>query len=275
MQTAERVSQHDVSDNYVFQRSVLAYHKAAEMVSGRVLEIGTGAGYGIEIVALKTEAFLTLDKTPPPAEIYEGKPNVTFKQIQVPPLTEIESESFDFVISFQVIEHIKNDTLAIAEINRVLKNGGKLIISTPNKEMSLTRNPWHVREYTPQQFATLLGGVFAKVEPLGVFGNEKVMAYYENNRRSVKAVMKYDILRLNRWLPRRILQIPYDIMNRRNRKKLLKSNTELTASIKMDDYYIADIRINGSKNSKGSAEVIENKNDNGCFDLFYIAEKQG
>ena len=49
--TAERVSQKDASDNYVFQRSILAYHKAAELVQGDVLEIGTGMGYGVEVVA--------------------------------------------------------------------------------------------------------------------------------------------------------------------------------------------------------------------------------
>lgn len=48
--TAERVSR-DISDNYVFQRSQLAYHEAARRISGDVLEIGTGTGYGIEIVA--------------------------------------------------------------------------------------------------------------------------------------------------------------------------------------------------------------------------------
>ena len=48
--TAERVSR-DASDNFVFQRSLLAYDRAAEIVSGDVLEIGTGTGYGIELVA--------------------------------------------------------------------------------------------------------------------------------------------------------------------------------------------------------------------------------
>ena len=47
--TAERVSA-EASDNFVFQRSLLAYHAAAERIAGEVLEIGTGAGYGIEVV---------------------------------------------------------------------------------------------------------------------------------------------------------------------------------------------------------------------------------
>ena len=48
--TAERVSR-EMSDNFVFQRSLLAYHAAAQRIGGDVLEIGTGAGYGIEVVA--------------------------------------------------------------------------------------------------------------------------------------------------------------------------------------------------------------------------------
>ena len=54
MNTAERVSR-EMSDNFVFQRSLLAYDRAAEIVSGDVLEIGTGTGYGIELVAQASE----------------------------------------------------------------------------------------------------------------------------------------------------------------------------------------------------------------------------
>ena len=62
--TAERVSR-DASDNFVFQRSLLAYNRAAEIVSGDVLEIGTGTGYGIELVAPHCDRFVTVDNTPP------------------------------------------------------------------------------------------------------------------------------------------------------------------------------------------------------------------
>ena len=64
LQTAERVSASNLSDNYVFQRSLLAYLKAAELVHGRVLEIGTGDGYGVDIIADKATEFTTLDKHP-------------------------------------------------------------------------------------------------------------------------------------------------------------------------------------------------------------------
>ncbi len=63
IQTAERVSHKDLSDNYVFQRSLLAYRFAASIVSGTVLEIGTGSGYGLENIASAASQFITVDKT--------------------------------------------------------------------------------------------------------------------------------------------------------------------------------------------------------------------
>ena len=55
-------------------------------------------------------------------------------------------------------------------------------------------------------------------------------------------------------MPRRLLQLPYDILNRINRRKLLKANTDLTSSIRMEDYRICPV-------------------SDDCFDLFYVAEK--
>ncbi len=79
--TAERVSR-DISDNYVFQRSQLAYHEAARRISGDVLEIGTGTGYGVEIVAPTPPAF-TLDKIEPAGE-RPPFPHVEMRQAVVP-----------------------------------------------------------------------------------------------------------------------------------------------------------------------------------------------
>ena len=200
--TAERVSR-DISDNYVFQRSQLAYHEAARRISGDVLEIGTGTGYGVEIVAPHASSFLTLDKIEPAGE-RPPFPHVEMRQAVVPPL-DLPSGSFDFVISFQVIEHIKHDMELVREVHRVLRPGGKFILTTPNIRMSLTRNPWHVREYNPDQLRNLLGSAFASVEALGVFGNERIMEYYEKNRRGVRRITRFDVLDLQHRLPRWML----------------------------------------------------------------------
>ena len=196
--TAERVSR-EASDNFVFQRSLLAYHAAAQRISGDVLEIGTGAGYGIEVVAPRARSFVTIDKLAPAPEPTQ-LPNVEFRQATVPPLP-FANDSFDFVISFQVIEHIKQDLELVREVKRVLRPGGKFIVTTPNAPMSLTRNPWHIREYTAAELRSLLGSEFSSVEALGVSGNARVMEYYEQNRRSVKRITRFDILDLQHRPP--------------------------------------------------------------------------
>ena len=248
--TAERVSL-EASDNFVYQRSRLAYVEAAKLVSGRVLEIGTGTGYGVDIIAPNASEFVTLDKYR--SERVDSLPaNVRFVEATVPPLP-FENETFDYVVSFQVIEHIKHDKRLVREVMRVLRPGGKFIVSTPNKPMSLTRNPWHVREYTAEELGQLLSD-FSSVEQLGVAGNERVWEYYRHNAESVRRIVRFDVLRMQWWLPRWVLQIPYDILNRMNRRKLHGQNRELTESIQMSDYSLQSV-------------------DASCFDLFYIATK--
>ena len=248
--TAERVSL-EVSDNFVYQRSRLAYVEAAKLVSGRVLEIGTGTGYGVDIIAPNASEFVTLDKYR--SSCVDSLPvNSRFVEAKVPPLP-FEDEVFDCVVSFQVIEHIKRDKLFVKEVMRVLRSGGKFIVSTPNRPMSLTRNPWHVREYSADELRQLLSD-FSSVEQLGVSGNERVWEYYRHNAESVRRIMRFDVLRMQWWLPRWILQIPYDILNRMNRRKLHSQNTALTESITINDYRLQSV-------------------DDRCFDLFYIATK--
>lgn len=247
--TAERVSD-DGSDNFVFQRSILVYHDVARRIFGNVLEIGTGTGYGLEVIAPHAKHFVSIDKKMPRIGVKKAE-NTELMEAKVPPIP-FDDASFDCVVSFQCIEHIKDDKSFVREVRRVLRPGGMFFVSTPNILMSLTRNPWHVREYTAKELRELLERDFSSVESLGVFGNETVMDYYEKNRLGVKRITRFDVLDLQHRLPRQLLQIPYDILNRLNRKKLLKENTSLTCSIKMDDYRIASVGKD-------------------CFDLFCIA----
>ncbi len=232
---------------------MLAYREAAKRVCGNVLEIGTGAGYGIEIVAPGVVSFTTVDKHEPTGVNLEKHPNVIFHRMKVPPL-DFPSNSFDYVVSFQVIEHIKDDFAFLAEVNRVLKHGGKFIVTTPNAPMSLTRNPWHIREYTAGEFLSLMECRFDRVEAFGIFGSERVMEYYERNRESVAKFTRFDPLDLQHRLPRWMLRGPYDIANRLNRRRLLARNEELTTAITPDDYRLAPVADN-------------------AFDLFYIGTK--
>ena len=241
LQTAERSSHKDSSENVIFQRHLIAYKEAAKVIRGTVLEVGSGEGYGIAELSKHADHYIAVDKYKTNiAENLHKKSKISFHQIDVPPLTNINDASVDFVLTFQVIEHIQNDLDFLKEIYRVMKPGAKLILTTPNKKMSLSRNPWHIREYTPKEMSNILERVFSNYELKGVFGNDKVMDYYNKNKESVNRIMKYDILNMQYWLPRWILQIPYDILNRFNRQNLEDSFEEIVTAIDYKDYMIKE-----------------------------------
>jgi SAM-dependent methyltransferase len=68
-------------------------------------------------------------------------------------------DSIDFVTMNAVIEHIKDPSNILKEINRVLKNEGLLFIRTPNWQMDFKNffnDPTHVKPYSPATIRSTL-----------------------------------------------------------------------------------------------------------------------
>ncbi|MCF6353322.1 MAG: class I SAM-dependent methyltransferase [Cyclobacteriaceae bacterium] len=238
--TTEIASDELTSDNPIHQRLLKAYYVAENLVNGKLLEIGCGEGRGVELLAPKASSYTAVDKIEEVVNSLSLKfPKASFIQANIPPLP-FEEDYFDSIVSFQVIEHIKNDAAYLKEIHRILKPGGKAYISTPNIKMTLSRNPWHIREYTAQELTDLCKKHFTQVEMKGIGGNDKVMAYYEQNKASVHKIMRFDILNLQHHLPAALLKIPYEILNRRNRNKLQASDDSLVATIHHSDYLLSE-----------------------------------
>jgi SAM-dependent methyltransferase len=235
--STEVTSSKITSDNPLFQRTLKAYHLVAPHIHGNVLEIGCGEGYGVELLYKNAENLTLIDKSPYTAALINDKyPNTTIIQEKIPPLTQLASNSFDVVVSFQVIEHIKDAALYLEEIHRVLKPNGKAYISTPNALKTIARNPWHYKEYTFEDLSELFKKTFSEFTIQAIRGNEKTDAYYEKNKKSVARFLRYDIFNLEHKIPAWLLQIPYEIANRMNRKKLLNKNPDLVNSITLEDY---------------------------------------
>jgi SAM-dependent methyltransferase len=235
--TTEITSEEIPSDNPIHQRLLKAYVVAEDYVQGDVLEVGCGEGRGIDLILPRAKSYSAIDKIEEVIDRLRKKyPTGKFISGNIPPLGPFADNSFDVVVTFQVIEHIKDDVSFLKEIHRVLKPGGLAIITTPNRPMSLSRNPWHIREYTGKELGDLTGKIFKRVEVKGISGNEKVMEYYERNRKSVQRIMRWDFLNLQYILPASLIRIPYEMLNRRNRNKLKEGADELVMSIKHDDY---------------------------------------
>lgn len=239
--TTEITSDKILSDNPIHQRLLKAYYLAEPYIKGSLLELGCGEGRGVEILAPKCDNYIGVDKIGSIIEqLRIAHPALTFRQMVFPPFSSLMDNSFDVVVNFQVIEHIKKDGVFLREIYRVLKPGGTAILTTPNVKKTLTRNPWHVREYTARQLMDLAFPVFDDVKIKGITGSERLWEYYENNKRSVRRIMRFDVFNLQYLLPAPILRVPYDIMNRMNRNKLKNQDNSLVTSINQDDYLLCD-----------------------------------
>ena len=238
--TTEIASDKIPSDNPIHQRLLKAYYAASTYIKGDLLELGCGEGRGVEILAPMANSYIGIDKIKTITEKLATKyPEYQFFDGVFPPFP-FEDETFDTIVSFQVIEHVRKDEEFVKEIFRVLKKGGTALLTTPNIKMTLSRNPWHEREYTANQLVELCSNYFSNVEMKGIAGNEKVMKYYEQNKASVHKIMRFDVLNLQYRLPAWMLRIPYDLMNRLNRNKLKDSDDELVRSIHHDDYLLKE-----------------------------------
>ena len=239
--TTEITSDKLLSDNPLHHRLLSAYVFAEKYINGDVLELGCGEGRGIDIILKKSKSFTAIDKISEVTERLSIKhPKEKFISSSFPPLINIEDNSFDTIVTFQVIEHINNDNLFVEEIYRILRPGGKALISTPNIEMTLTRNPWHIREYTSRQLQDLTSKFFNKITMKGIAGNDKIKKYYEENKKSVSKFKRLDILNLEKHLPNFLYKIPYEFLNRINRNKLEADDKSLVSSISTNDYLLED-----------------------------------
>jgi len=239
--TTEIASDKLTSDNPIHQRLLRAYSLAIPYVKGNLLELGCGEGRGVELLSPLVESYLALDKIEEVIQKLQTRfPEVNFRQGVFPPFSGLAADTFDSIVSFQVIEHVKKDGDFLKEIYRVLKPGGIAVLTTPNIKKTLTRNPWHEREYTASELTALASKYFDQVEMKGITGNEKVMAYYEENRKSVEKITRFDIFNLQHRLPNALLRVPYDILNRMNRNKLNQGNNNLVSSIVETDYLLTE-----------------------------------
>lgn len=233
------------SDNPLYQRTSKAYEVVSDFLHGDVLEIGCGEGYGIKHIIEQSKTLTVVDKSKTSLKAIAKKyPDVKTLKVNLPPLVNFESNSFDCIISFQVIEHIKDHELFIKEIHRLLKPNGIAFITTPNKIKTIARNPWHFKEFDIHELEELVKIYFNKYSIEGIEGNSKTDQYYKKNNIAVERILKYDVFNFEKKLPSSLLKIPYELANRINRKTLHKNNSNLVNTISVKDYSLKPYSLN-------------------------------
>jgi 2-polyprenyl-3-methyl-5-hydroxy-6-metoxy-1,4-benzoquinol methylase len=179
--TGERTLPNVPEENYWYQRHLVVYEWIARRVAGlRVVDMACGEGYGSDVLARAgARTVVGVDANPEAhehARLRYVRANLRFARDMV----ERFDEPCDALVFLQTIEHVQDPGALLARFRGLLAPGGVAYVSTPNvltlapPGAERSGNPWHVREYRPQEFAALCRAHFPAVELYGLFHARKL-----------------------------------------------------------------------------------------------------
>ena len=104
---------------------------AGEHLGGRILENGCGVGLYLERLSEQSLLAVGLEYDLQRAqEAHINSPHILNAAGENLPLPD---ESFDFILSHEVLEHVEDDRKCVDEMVRVLASGGRMAVFTPNR----------------------------------------------------------------------------------------------------------------------------------------------
>jgi 2-polyprenyl-3-methyl-5-hydroxy-6-metoxy-1,4-benzoquinol methylase len=178
--TGERTLPDVPEENYWYRRHLVVYEWIAQRVHGRrVVDLACGEGYGSAVLGRTAASVIGVDANPEAfehARIKYSGANARFERDMI----EAWTGDVDCVVFLQTIEHVQDPDAVLARLAAMVGPDGVAYVSTPNvltlapKGEERSGNPWHVREYRPEQFSALCAGHFARVDMLGLFHARKL-----------------------------------------------------------------------------------------------------
>jgi SAM-dependent methyltransferase len=140
-----------------------------------VLDVGCGLGYGTALVGMFGQPDRLLGVDTDAGSIAFAKENRSLGSMGIK-FTQSDflavNSSFNVIIAFEIIEHLKNPVGFIEHVWQLLSQDGILLLSTPNKKITspFTKtplNPHHIHEFTHDELYPLLRRHFPRVIPRG------------------------------------------------------------------------------------------------------------
>jgi SAM-dependent methyltransferase len=158
----------ELTESGAFWEHIYRYRFALQYVQDqRVLDIACGEGYGTAaLLQAGARSVIGVDVSAESC-MHAGRKygiDVLAATAESIPLAR---RSIDVIVSFETIEHLDSPEGFLDECTRILGPGGKLIISTPNRDVfnaNGKRNPFHHRELNGAEFTALLAQRFSSWE---------------------------------------------------------------------------------------------------------------
>ncbi|SFI35506.1 Methyltransferase domain-containing protein [Tindallia magadiensis] len=170
--TGERVIPEYMSPkNGILREHIARYLFASKYCFGQILDLGCGVGYGTEILLDSddenkidhiTGVDIDLDSIQYAKDMY-GYLRSTFQVGDAREANFTQNlKTYDHIICYEMIEHLREDIQVIENISKMLKPQGKLFISTPfgQGKGKPCSSPYHVHQYLESEFRELLEPYF-------------------------------------------------------------------------------------------------------------------
>lgn len=174
MKRPERFSLSETKRNSRFDisRHLALYKLILPQLSGRILDAGSGDGYGVNLMRMNGLDAWGIDCDRKTVEESTRRYGSHFKVSDVTQIS-FENAVFDTITCIEVIEHVSlsDGAKALKEMHRLLKPDGALLLSTPNvtSDPGSGTNDNHLHEYAPDELTALLWeSGFRGIEFLGV-----------------------------------------------------------------------------------------------------------
>jgi SAM-dependent methyltransferase len=121
---------------------VIAFARRSIQPGARVLDIATGEGALAE--QLSTAGF-DVSVTSWDGK-FQGQLSAYRIDLDLPfSLADVGGERFDLVICCEIIEHVENPSRFLRDVHGLMKDDGRVIVSTPNVESAEARLQWLVK----------------------------------------------------------------------------------------------------------------------------------
>jgi SAM-dependent methyltransferase len=178
--TGERTLPDVPEENYWYRRHLAVYEWIAARAHGRrVVDLACGEGYGSAVLARTAASVVGVDANPEAfehARLKYTRPGLAFERDMI----ETWTGDVDCVVFLQTVEHVQDPDAVLARLRDLVGPEGVAYVSTPNvltlapagEERS--GNPWHVREYRPEEYRALCERHFSRVDLLGLFHARKL-----------------------------------------------------------------------------------------------------
>jgi|GEM_PF-2372410 len=167
LERLDPIEQHNkmILDHYV------RYYLASQFVEGkRVLDIACGLGYGSKILVNHQAKHVTgcdiSGEAISYANTHYAHERITYQLKDIFSVNKDDIGTFDVVVSFETIEHVKEPEKAIHNLFNLLSDNGILVVSIPNDIDLGVNNPYHLSKFTQDSFMEMLQRFFKYIVPL-------------------------------------------------------------------------------------------------------------